>query len=82
MLVTNLSSRSGTFIFEEIKRDLNKYEMRGFKVTDIHGDNEFNNKSLIDALEPVSFHVHAKGEHVGFIENGVKTVKEKDKGVV
>ena len=65
--VTKLLSRSGKLIFEEIKRDLNKYEMRGFKVTNIHGDNEFNNQSLIDALEPVSFHVYAIGEHVGLI---------------
>ena len=46
-------------------------------MTDIDGDNEFNNQSLIDALEPVNFHVYARGEHVGFIENGVKTVKER-----
>ena len=46
-------------------------------MTDIHGDNKFNNKSLTDALEPVNVHVYAKGERVGFIENGVKTVKER-----
>ena len=45
-------------------------------MTDINGDNEFNNKSLIKALEPVTVHVYARGEHVGFIENGVKTVNE------
>ena len=50
--------------------------MRGFRVTDIDGDNEFNNQSLINALEPVNFHVYARGDHIGFIENGVKTVKE------
>ena len=49
--------------------------MRGFKVTDIHRDNELNNQSLINALEPVNVNVYAKGDHVGFIENGVKTVK-------
>ena len=66
---------------EEIKRDMNKYDMRVFRVTDIHGDNEFNNKSLIDALEPVNLYVYAKGEHVGFIENGVKTVKERTRAL-
>lgn len=65
--VTKLLSRSGKLIFEEIKRNINKYEMRGFKVRGIHGDNELNNKSLIDSLEPVNVHVYAKGEHVGFI---------------
>ena len=45
----------------------------------MHCDNELNNKSLKDALEPINVHVYAKGEHVRFIENGVKTVKEKTK---
>ena len=76
MSVTKLLSRSGKLILEEIERDINKYEMRGFRVTDIHGDNEFNNQSFIDALDPVNVHVYAKEEHVGFIENGVETVKE------
>ena len=50
-------------------------------MTDIHGDNEFNNQLLIDALEPVNVHVYAEGEHVGFIENGVKTVKERTREI-
>ena len=37
-------------------------------VTDIHGDNEFKNQSLIDALEPVKVHVHARGENVGLLK--------------
>ena len=29
-------------ILKEIKRDINKYESRGFKITDLHIDKEFN----------------------------------------
>ena len=53
MSVTKLSSRSGKLVWKEMKREINKYETRGFRVTDIHGDNEFKNQSLINALEPV-----------------------------
>ena len=34
---------------------------------------------MIDALEPVNVHVYAKGEHVGFIENGLKTLNERSR---
>ena len=61
--------------------DSKKYEARGFRATEIHGDNESNNQSLIDTLEPVNVHVYAYGEHVGFIENGVKTVKERTRAM-
>ena len=77
MSSTKLRSRSEKLVLKEIKRDIKKYEERGFRVTYIHGDNKFNNQSLIDTLEPINVHVYAKGEHIGFIENGVKTVKER-----
>ena len=67
LLATKLLSRSGKFVLKEIKRDIKKYETRGFRVIDIHGDNEFNNQSLIDALEPVNIHFYAKVERVDFI---------------
>ena len=43
---TKLKSRSGREIINEIERDINKHEQRGFDITDIHGDNEFNIQSL------------------------------------
>ena len=46
-------------------------------MTDIHREDEFNNLSLIDALEPVSFHVYDKVEHVGFIKNRDENCKRK-----
>ena len=60
---------------KSIKRYINEYQARGFAITYIHGDNEFNNNCLKDALEHDSIHIYSKVEHVFFIENVVKTVK-------
>ena len=44
---------------------------------DIHGDNEFNIQSLRDFLQPINLHIYAKYEHVGFIQNAIKKIKER-----
>ena len=54
-----------------------KYENRGFEVTDIHGNNEFNIHNIINAVIPANVHEYAKYEHVGFIDNAVKFIKER-----
>ena len=74
---TNLKSRSGREITNTIEQDLNKHEQRGFDITDIHGDNEFNIQSLRNFLQPINLHIYAKEENVGFIENAIKTIKER-----
>ena len=74
---TVLKSRSATIILDAIKKDCQTYERRGFEITDINGDNEFNIPSLKEALQPKVMHIYAKNEHVGFIENAIKTVKER-----
>ena len=40
--VTKLKSRSSREITNSIEQDRNKHEQRGFEITEIHGDNEFN----------------------------------------
>ena len=44
-------------------------------MTDIHSNNEFDIESLKNELQPISMHFYAKNEHVGIIENGIKTIK-------
>ena len=75
--VTSLKSRIASRILEALDRDRKKYEARSLNVTDIHGDNEFNIQPIIDATLPALFHAYAREEHVGFIENSVKHIKER-----
>ena len=64
--VTKLKSRSGKEITNAIDRYQNKHEQRGFEITDIHGDNEFNIQSLRAFLQPINLHIYAKYEYVRF----------------
>ena len=58
----------------EIKR---LYESRGFKVNNLHGDNEFNVNEIKNSQLPTLFHIYGKDEHVGLIERSNRTVKNK-----
>ena len=78
---TKLKTRSGREIINSIERDRNKHEKRGFEITDINGDNEFNIQSLRDFLQPINLHIYAKEEHVGFIDNAIKTIEERARSV-
>ena len=72
---TKIKSRSGREIINAIERDRNKHEKRGSEITDIHGENEFNIQSLRYLLQPINLHIYSKEEHVGFIDNTIKTIK-------
>ena len=50
--VTRLTSKSTTNITNELSSDQTKYDTRGIKITDIHGDNKFNIKALEYFLQP------------------------------
>ena len=56
---------------------INKYGCRSFKLTDFHGDNEFDKAKLKDFLEPGILHAYGREEHVGPIERSIRTVKER-----
>ena len=48
----------------------------------IHVNGQFDTKSFKNKVFPATVHVYAPGEHVGFIENSNKTVKERMRSVV
>ena len=62
------TSRSQNTIIQELRSVCELYKARGFKVTDCHGDNEFDIKSLKDEMKEVSFDICTKDEHVDEIE--------------
>ena len=71
------SDRSTNSIIQGLKTVINLYQKRGFKVTDIHGDNEFNIESLHSELLPITVHIYAPDEHVHEIQRANRTFKEK-----
>lgn len=74
----SLPSKVGSEIEDGLTFVLDLYKKRGFQITDIHGDNEFNITSLKKMLAPIAdLHLCAKGEHVPIIERSIRTVKER-----
>ena len=75
-------SRSLRTIFTALESVINKYRCRSFKITDFHGDSEFDKEKLKDFLEPRILHTYAREEHVGIIERSVRSIKERCRSTV
>jgi len=54
-------------IVKLIKRDCDKYKRTGFDIMDIHADNEFSSEKIEAQLCPITMHIYAANEHMGFI---------------
>ena len=65
----------------EVKKKLRnvdkRYLTRGITITDVFGDNKFNQDAYREMLLPTTLHICAKGEHVPIIERSIRTVKER-----
>ena len=56
---------------------IDRYQTRGFNVSDIFGDNEFDVPSLHDFFRPITIHSCAPEEHVPQIERQNRSTKEQ-----
>ena len=75
--VQYLQSRRLTEVISGLDVVICKYEERGFKITDIHGDPEFDSDILRNAFPEKKFHIYTQGEHVGIVERSIRTIKER-----
>ena len=69
-------SRSASSIIQTINNIKQIYESRGFKVENIHGDNEFKKDEIKRSQLPSMFHIYGMDEHVGLIERLNRTIKD------
>ena len=67
---------------QHIQDEILMYEKRGFEVVGVHVDGQFDSDDFKKQVFPAQVHVYSPGEHVGFIENSNKTVKERMRCVV
>jgi hypothetical protein len=72
-------SRSKSVILEELKNVFKIYNARGFKVTDIHADVEFDKIKI--AILPVRLITCGVDDHVPEIERSVQTQKNENRSV-
>jgi hypothetical protein len=69
-------NRSKGSIKAGIATVLDIYHVRGFQITNFHGDNEFDLQLLRDFIRPASLHIYGRNEHVGVVEWSIRTIKE------
>ena len=74
LTATQTSSRSKRNMLTELRRILQIYDHRGFKITNIIGDCEF--ECLREDIRPIELTTTAADEHVGDIERSIRTIKE------
>jgi hypothetical protein len=72
-------SRSKPIIVEELKKVYQKYNSRGFRITDIHADVEF--EKIRNDILPVRLHTCGVDDHVPEIERSVQTQKNENRSV-
>jgi Reverse transcriptase (RNA-dependent DNA polymerase) len=63
-----------------IDMSLQQYHARGFRVTDIHADHEFDCLRL--NLLPINLNIVAPDSHVGEVERSIRTIKERNRSTV
>ena len=80
-IVNFITVQSGhTRSFQSIIKGLdivfNLYQQRGFTITNVHADNEFDIPRLHTHLRPSVLQIYGREEHVGVIERSTRTIKE------
>ena len=77
--VNSCVSRSKSVIIQSIKQVIALYRKRGFEVTDILGDGEFNNQDIRDAVHPVLIQITPPEEHQPEVERSIRLIKERSR---
>ena len=71
----------GAEAINNINNVVNIHARRGFTITTVHGDNDFNTKKLQEGLPSLFFHACAAEQHVGHAERPIRTIKERSRCV-
>ena len=70
-------NRTKESITDAILKVIKIYTSRGFIVTAVHGDGEFNIKMLKEEIFPAKLVIYAKNQHVPIAERSIRTIKER-----
>lgn len=73
--VSHVPDRKHATILQEVLAVIKLYHSRGFRVRDVHVDNEF--ACIRDDIYPIHLNVVAADSHVGEVERSIRTVKER-----
>ena len=76
-MIDNIKDRKASTLIKYINRAVKKYTIRGFTVTDIFGDGEFDVDEITSAVLPATLHTCLADEHIHRIKRTIKTIKER-----
>ena len=74
--IDHMKNRKATTILKHLENIIKKYTTRGFIVTDIFGDGEFDVHNIVTSLLPATLHICSADEHIPKIERTIRTIKE------
>ena len=79
-----MSNQQIDTIFQGIKRMYQTYSKRGFTVTDLLMDGQFDTNGLRDKVASlgITLNIVAAGEHVPEIERHIRVIKERARGIL
>lgn len=64
-------------MLRRLRVEIRKLKRRGFDVDALHIDNAFNTSAVENGIYGVRLEPYATQEHVGYIENEIKFIKER-----
>ena len=79
--IQKLNDRRRNTIKKTIERIKIIYSSRGFLITDVFANNEFDNQEYEQIFLPARLHICAKREHVPIIERSIRTIKERTRSI-
>ena len=77
LTVERMKHRTKTAIIGSITDTIKIYNHRGFEVSFMHGDGEFEINDLKEAIAPTEAVIYGKNEYVPIAERSIRTVKER-----
>ena len=72
-----LKNKSKGEIIKVLPNVIKIYQSRGFDITNIYGDNEFNMEDLQTSMLPASMSICVSNEHIPKIERSTRTIKQR-----
>ena len=71
------TSRTKQQIIKKSDTVIDKYKTRGFNITAVDGDKDFNVDDIKEFLLPILTHIYEGNEHVGIIGRVIHVIKEQ-----
>ena len=77
LIVEKMKSRTKHAIIGSIVDTIKIYNNRGFDVSFMHGDGEFDIDDLKSEISPTEAVIYGRNKHVPVVERSIRTVKER-----